>query len=122
MYELLHGHEAAALRVGKHKRGTPSSGCTVRNNLVSALHADGEGMIVDHNLNVGDPAAVFVDPSTREDKIMDLFQKKGSQLAVVRDPKKGYLGVVTLEDVLEELVGEIRDEHEMLQNMPTQPC
>lgn len=57
-------------------------------------------------------AAIFVDPSTREDKIMDLFQKKGSQFAVVRDSKRGYLGVVTFEDVIEELVGEIRDEHE----------
>lgn len=52
----------AAVRVGKHKRGTPSSGCIVRNNLVSSLHAEGDGMIVDHNLIVDDPAAVFVDP------------------------------------------------------------
>jgi parallel beta-helix repeat protein len=28
----------AAIRIGKHKNGTPSSGCTVRNNLTSALH------------------------------------------------------------------------------------
>ena len=32
----------AALRVGKHKRGMTSSGCTVRNNLVSALYVEGE--------------------------------------------------------------------------------
>lgn len=53
----------AALRIGKHKRGTPSSGCTVRNNLVSALHVDGEQMTVDHNRVIDDPAAVFVDPA-----------------------------------------------------------
>lgn len=53
----------AALRIGKHKRGTLSSGCTVRNNLVSALHVDGEQMTVDHNLVIDDPAAVFVDPA-----------------------------------------------------------
>ena len=52
----------AALRISQHKRGTKSSGCIVRNNLVSALHVDGEAMIVDHNLIFDDPAAVFVDP------------------------------------------------------------
>ncbi len=51
----------AALRVSKHKRGMISSGCTIRNNLVSALHVDGEQMTVDHNLVVDEPAAVFVD-------------------------------------------------------------
>jgi hypothetical protein len=35
----------------------------VRNNLVSALHVDGEAMTVDHNLVVQDPAAFFVDPA-----------------------------------------------------------
>ena len=49
----------AAIRVSKHKRGTTSSGCTVRNNLVSALHVDGERMTVDHNLVVEDPATTF---------------------------------------------------------------
>ena len=53
----------AALRIGKHKRGTVSSGCTVRNNLVSALHVDGERMTVDHNLMIGAPAAVFTAPA-----------------------------------------------------------
>jgi hypothetical protein len=63
----------AALRIGKHKRGTVSSGCTVRNNLVSALHVDGERMTVDHNLIIGDPAAVFAAPDR-----FDLRLKPGS--------------------------------------------
>ena len=52
----------AALRIGKHKRGTVSTGCIVRNNLVSAMHVDGQEMTVDHNLVVEDPASVFVAP------------------------------------------------------------
>ncbi len=52
-----------AVRVGKHKRGMTSSGCTVRNNLVSALSVQGDDMTVDHNLIVEDPATVFVAPA-----------------------------------------------------------
>jgi parallel beta-helix repeat protein len=57
----------AAIRIGRHKNGTPSSGCTVRNNLASALHVDsGREMTVDHNLIVDDPAAIFVDSANRD--------------------------------------------------------
>lgn len=64
----------AAIRVGKHKKGTSSSGCTVRNNLTSALSVQaGEDMTADHNLVVDDPSAVFVDAAAR-----DLRLRKGS--------------------------------------------
>jgi hypothetical protein len=53
----------AAIRIGKHKRGMPSANCTVRNNLVSALHIDGENMTVDHNLTVEQPETVFEGPA-----------------------------------------------------------
>jgi len=64
----------AAIRVGKHKKGTSSSGCTVRNNLTSALSVQaGEDMTADHNLVVDDPSAVFMDAAVR-----DLRLRKGS--------------------------------------------
>jgi hypothetical protein len=64
----------AALRIAKHKRGTPSSGCTVRNNLATALYVDpGREMTADHNLIVSDRLSVFVDAAGR-----DLRLKKGS--------------------------------------------
>lgn len=53
----------AALRVSKHKRGMASSGCTVRNNLVSALYIGGDDMTVDHNLVVDDPTGIFLAPA-----------------------------------------------------------
>ena len=52
----------------------------------------------------------FVPESKRADALLREFQAKKLHLAVVVDEYGGTAGVVTLEDLLEELVGEIRDE------------
>lgn len=54
---------------------------------------------------------IFVNHSLRQDQLMKLFQSCRAHLAIVRDGEGNNLGIVTLEDVLEHLVGEIRDEH-----------
>jgi putative hemolysin len=55
--------------------------------------------------------ALFVPETMPLDRLLELFQKEKNQLAVVLDEYGGTEGLVTLEDVLEELVGEIHDEH-----------
>jgi putative hemolysin len=55
--------------------------------------------------------ALSVPESLPLDRLLELFQEKHNQLAIVLDEFGGTEGMVTLEDVLEELVGEIRDEH-----------
>src|SRR6185369_3965474 len=41
-----------------------------------------------------------------------LFKKSHRHMALVRDEKDNIVGVITLEDVLEEIVGDIEDEHD----------
>jgi len=55
--------------------------------------------------------ALFVPETMPLDRLLELVQKEKNQLAIVLDEYGGTEGLVTLEDVLEELVGEIHDEH-----------
>ena len=50
--------------------------------------------------------------SKRADALLREFQAKKLHLAIVVDEYGGTAGLVTLEDLLEELVGEIRDEYD----------
>lgn len=55
--------------------------------------------------------APFVPETLRLDQLLDLFHAKRTQMAVILDEYGGTEGIVTMEDVLEELVGDIHDEH-----------
>jgi CBS domain containing-hemolysin-like protein len=57
-------------------------------------------------------APVFVIPTIRMDELLKTLQKTKSHMAVIADEYGGTMGIVTLEDVLEELVGEIWDEQD----------
>ena len=58
----------------------------------------------------------FVPHSMELFKLLKLLQKKKSHMAVVTDDYGGTMGIVTLEDILEELVGEIWDEHDKVKS------
>lgn len=55
---------------------------------------------------------VFVPPTMKIDDCLRLLQQEKSSIAVVTDEFGGTQGIITVEDVVEELVGEIWDEHD----------
>jgi CBS domain containing-hemolysin-like protein len=57
-------------------------------------------------------APVLVPPSMALERLLHLLQERGLQLAVVVDEYGGTAGIVTFEDLVEELVGEVVDEHD----------
>ena len=56
--------------------------------------------------------AYFVPETKRVDELFREMQKKKIQIAIVFDEYGGISGLVTMEDLLEEIVGEIQDEYE----------
>ncbi|MCM8762766.1 MAG: CBS domain-containing protein, partial [Candidatus Omnitrophica bacterium] len=54
--------------------------------------------------------AYYVLPSLRVNELLREFQRKKIQIAIVVDEEKKTLGLVTLEDLIEEIVGDIEEE------------
>jgi CBS domain containing-hemolysin-like protein len=59
---------------------------------------------------------IVVPDSLRLDPLLTLLRDDGFQMAIVLDEYGGHAGIVTLEDVVEEIVGDIADEHDRLGN------
>ena len=56
--------------------------------------------------------AVYVPETKTIEKMLEEFKAKQSHMAVIIDEYGGTSGIITIEDILEEIVGEIRDEYD----------
>ena len=56
---------------------------------------------------------VFVPESARSDQVLRMLKNTQTHIAIVIDEYGSTSGLVTLEDILEEIVGEIEDEHDI---------
>jgi CBS domain containing-hemolysin-like protein len=55
---------------------------------------------------------IFLKPDTTVSEALRLFRKSHRPMALVRDDNGKIMGLLTLEDVLEEIIGDIEDEHD----------
>jgi CBS domain containing-hemolysin-like protein len=76
--------------------------------LVALAHDRDHDPVVDYLYDV-----LFVPETERADHLLSRFQREKQHLAVVTGPYGGVSGVVTLEDVLEVITGEIVDETDL---------
>lgn len=84
-------------------------------NIIGIIHQkDFYEEVIDKNRSVEDilQKAVFVAPTMKISNLLRELQKEQTHIAVVVDEYGGTAGLVTMEDILEELVGEIWDEHD----------
>lgn len=80
---------------------------SIRKYLKACLKGDGRPRL----RSVMDPV-VFVEPEMPIDDILPYMSSRRTQTAIVGEPLEKPLGILSVEDILEELVGEIHDENE----------
>lgn len=65
--------------------------------------------------------AVFIPDSRMLDDVLRMMQRSRNHLALLVDEYGGIAGMITMEDILEEIVGEISDEYDAEETRPIEP-
>jgi putative hemolysin len=92
-------------------------------NVVGLLYAkdllsvqQDQDLIADHRELLR--LAYFVPEAKKVDELLAEMQGRSMHMAIVVDEYGGVAGVVTLEDIVEEIIGEIRDEYDESEELP----
>jgi len=80
---------------------------------ILAQHVEAERYVPDFHLRRILRPAVFVLESNPVPELLTSMRRNQQQIAIVQDEFAGTEGIVTIEDLLEEIVGDIRDEHDI---------
>jgi putative hemolysin len=90
-------------------------------DLLKVLHERGRAGANDVRLvDILRPAA-FTPESKKVSELFAEMQKRRIHMAIVIDEYGGTAGIVTIEDILEEIVGEIQDEYDQAEELEIQP-
>ena len=84
-------------------------GILLAKDMLRAVVADDDGLLGIHELL---RPAVLIPESKRLDVLLREFRLSRNHMAIVIDEYGGVAGLLTIEDVLEQIVGEIDDEHD----------
>jgi putative hemolysin len=91
-------------------------------DLLKVLHERGRAGANDVRVaNILRPAA-FTPESKKVSELFAEMQKRRIHMAIVIDEYGGTAGIVTIEDILEEIVGEIQDEYDQAEELEIQPA
>ena len=85
-------------------------------NIIGVLHEKDfyYHLFYEKSTNITDilQDVIYTSPQVKISSLLKQFQKSKSHMAIVCDEYGGTEGIITMEDILEELVGEIYDEHD----------
>lgn len=116
--------EAARLFVRSGFSRIPVIGDDIDDVIGIAYLKDVVRRLLDHPESAGHPVhsvarqPVFIPEMRLADDELRAMQASGTHLALVVDEYGGIAGLVTMEDLLEELVGDLRDEHDRFEMRP----
>ncbi len=89
---------------------------------IKDLYARTEHVRQGRDLQAAAHKILYIPETTRLEKLLQFFLERRLHLAIVVDEYGGTVGMVTLENVLEELVGQIQDEFDQEKPLSTSPA
>jgi len=81
-------------------------------HIIGVVHVNDLLRLSDGNWQECMNPPLFIPEKKTCSSVLSDFRRKGAQMAIVLDEYGGTAGIVTIEDLLEELVGEIEDEYD----------